>query len=96
MFDIRLSDEQRQFQQLARDFAQKELKPKAMPLDREPEWEKRIPWDLLKKGSELGFRTFVLAEENGGSGMSDQPARSAPPTTSCSRRGARATGSRSA
>src|SRR5262249_12334834 len=71
MFDVRLSDEQREFQKLARDFAQKELKPKAMPLDREPEWEKRIPWDLLKKGSELGFRTFVLSEENGGSGMSD-------------------------
>lgn len=26
MFDIRLSDEQRQFQKLARDFAQKEIK----------------------------------------------------------------------
>ena len=42
-----------------------------MALDREPEWEKRVPWDLLKKGSQLGFRTFVLQEENGGSGMSD-------------------------
>lgn len=72
MFDIRLSDEQRQFQQLARDFAQKEIKPKAMPLDPEPDWEKRVPWDLLKKGSQLGFRTFVLSEENGGAGMSDQ------------------------
>src|SRR4029079_15211308 len=72
MFDVRLSDEQREFQKLARDFAQKELKPKAMPLDREPGWEKRVPWDLLKKGSALGFRTFVLSEENGGSGRSDQ------------------------
>ncbi|HEX6062921.1 MAG TPA: acyl-CoA dehydrogenase family protein, partial [Longimicrobiales bacterium] len=72
MFDVRLSDEQRQFQKLARDFAQNEIKPRAMPLDREPEWEKRVPWDLLKKGSQLGFRTFVLSEENGGSGMSDQ------------------------
>ena len=35
------------------------------------EWEKRVPWDLLRKGSQLGFRTFVLQEENGGSGMSD-------------------------
>ena len=42
-----------------------------MALDLEPEWEKRVPWDLLKKGSQLGFRTFVLQEENGGSGMSD-------------------------
>lgn len=38
MFDIRLSDEQREFQKLARDFAQKEIKPVAMALDREPEW----------------------------------------------------------
>jgi alkylation response protein AidB-like acyl-CoA dehydrogenase len=72
MYDIRLSDEQRQFQKLARDFAQNEIKPKAMPLDREPDWEKRVPWELLKKGSQLGFRTFVLSEENGGLGMSDQ------------------------
>ncbi len=71
MFDIRLSDEQREFQELARKFAQEEIRPKAMPLDREPDWEKRIPWDLLKQGSQLGFRTFVLSEENGGSGMSD-------------------------
>ena len=71
MFDVRLSDEQREFQRLARDFAQKEIKPKAMPLDKEPEWEKRVPWDLLKQGSQLGFRTFVLSEENGGAGMAD-------------------------
>ena len=71
MFDIRLSEEQREFQKLARDFAQKEIKPVAMALDREPNWEDRIPWDILKKGSKLGFRTFVLQEENGGSGASD-------------------------
>ena len=48
MFDLRLSEEQRQFQKLARDFAQKEIKPFAMALDKEPEWEKRVPWELLK------------------------------------------------
>lgn len=72
MFDVRLSDEQREFQRLARDFAQKEIKPVAMALDKESEWEKRVPWELLKKGSRLGFRTFVLSEENGGAGASDQ------------------------
>jgi alkylation response protein AidB-like acyl-CoA dehydrogenase len=71
MFDIRLSDEQREFQRLAREFAQNEIKPVAMALDREPKWEDRIPWDILKKGSQLGFRTFVLQEENGGAGASD-------------------------
>ena len=71
MFDIRLSAEQRQFRDLARRFAQEDVKPKAMVLDREPAWEKRIPWELLKRGSQLGFRTFVLREDNGGAGMSD-------------------------
>ena len=71
MFDIRLSQEQREFRDLARKFAQEDIKPTAMPLDRENDWEKRVPWGLLKQGSQLGFRTFVLQEENGGSGMSD-------------------------
>jgi len=51
MFDIRLSDEQREFQKLARDFAQKEIKPVSFALDQEPNWEKRVPIELLKKGS---------------------------------------------
>lgn len=71
MFDIRLNDEQRAFRQLAREFAEKEIKPIAMDLDSRPNWEDRIPWDVLKKGSQLGFRTFVLQEENGGAGASD-------------------------
>jgi alkylation response protein AidB-like acyl-CoA dehydrogenase len=71
MFDIRLSDEQRAFRQLAREFAEKEIKPVALDLDSRPNWEDRIPWDVLKKGSQLGFRTFVLQEENGGAGASD-------------------------
>lgn len=71
MFDIRLSDEQQAFRQVARDFAQKEIKPVALELDRQQKWEDRVPWALLRKGSQLGFRTFVLSEENGGSGLSD-------------------------
>ncbi len=71
MFDIRLNDEQRAFRDMARDFAEKEIKPIALELDSRPNWEDRIPWDVLKKGSQLGFRTFVLQEENGGAGASD-------------------------
>ena len=33
MFDIRLYDEQREFQKLAREFAEKEIKPMALDLD---------------------------------------------------------------
>jgi alkylation response protein AidB-like acyl-CoA dehydrogenase len=71
MFDIRLNEQQRAFQQLAREFAEKEIKPVALDLESRPNWEDRIPWDNLKKGSRLGFRTFVLQEENGGAGASD-------------------------
>ena len=71
MFDIRLNDEQRAFRDMAREFAQNEIKPIALDLDSRPNWEDRIPWDILKKGSQLGFRTFVLQEENGGAGASD-------------------------
>ncbi|HKA41273.1 MAG TPA: acyl-CoA dehydrogenase family protein, partial [Burkholderiales bacterium] len=71
MFDIRLNEQQLAFQQLAREFAQKEVRPLAQELESKPRWEDRIPWEVLKKGSQLGFRTFVLQEENGGAGASD-------------------------
>jgi len=71
MFDIRLNDEQRAFRQLARDFAEQEIKPVALDLDSRPNWEDRIPWDILRKGSQLGFRTFALQEDNGGAGACD-------------------------
>jgi alkylation response protein AidB-like acyl-CoA dehydrogenase len=71
MFDVRLTEEQQAFQQMARKFAQEEIKPLAIELDQKPTWEERVPWDLLRKGSQLGFRTFVLSEENGGAGASD-------------------------
>ena len=39
MFDIRLSEAQREFRDLARKFAQEEIKPTAMALDREHDWK---------------------------------------------------------
>lgn len=48
MFDIRLNEEQRAFQLVAREFAQEEIKPLALELDSKPNWEDRIPWDALK------------------------------------------------
>jgi alkylation response protein AidB-like acyl-CoA dehydrogenase len=71
VFDMRLNEQQLAFQELARNFAQKEIKPIALEIESRPKWEDRIPWEVLKKGSQLGFRTFVLQEENGGAGASD-------------------------
>jgi hypothetical protein len=44
VFDIRLPQGRREFRELAPKFAREEIKPKAMALDREPEWEKRVPF----------------------------------------------------
>ena len=71
MFDIRLNEQQLAFRNLAREFADNEIKPRALELDKLPNWEDRIPRETLKKGSQLGFRTFALQEKNGGAGASD-------------------------
>jgi alkylation response protein AidB-like acyl-CoA dehydrogenase len=71
VFDIRLNEQQLAFRDLAREFAENEIKPYALEFDKKPNWEDRIPWETLKKGSQLGFRTFALKEENGGAGASD-------------------------
>jgi alkylation response protein AidB-like acyl-CoA dehydrogenase len=71
VFDIRLNEQQLAFRNLAREFADNEIKPRALELDKLPNWEDRIPRETLKKGSQLGFRTFALQEKNGGAGASD-------------------------
>ena len=49
--DFALTEEQQMIQDAARDFAQNEIKPIALDLDARPNWEDRIPWEVLKKGS---------------------------------------------
>ncbi len=62
--DFELSAEQRMVKELARDFAQAELKPLAIELDR----ESRFPEDIFKKMGELGLLGIPFPEEYGGSG----------------------------
>jgi short-chain 2-methylacyl-CoA dehydrogenase len=59
-----LTDEQRQIQQLARDFANREVKPIAEELDR----DHRFPYELVKKLGELGLMGIPYSEEYGGGG----------------------------
>lgn len=59
-----LSDEQRQFQELAHEFAEKEIRPIAPDYDEREEF----PWDVIKKAHELGLMTYALPEEYGGTG----------------------------
>ena len=66
--DFKLTEEQKALVDLARDFAEKEIRPVAKELDKEPDPLKRFPWDVLEKGSKLGLRTLALPTELGGAG----------------------------
>ncbi len=59
-----LTDEQKAIQNLARDFAHNEVKPRAEEMDR----EEAFPYDLVKKMAELGFMGLPFPEEYGGAG----------------------------
>jgi short-chain 2-methylacyl-CoA dehydrogenase len=62
MFD--LTDEQRDIQRLARDFAEGEVRPIAEEIDR----EKRFPVEVIRKAGDIGLMGIPYAEEYGGGG----------------------------
>jgi butyryl-CoA dehydrogenase len=59
------TEEQLAVQQTARDFAQKEVLPKAAEIDR----EHRHPVELVKRMAELGFLGIAVPEQFGGAGF---------------------------
>jgi short/branched chain acyl-CoA dehydrogenase len=59
-----LSDEQREIQRLARDFADGEVRPIAEEIDR----DKRFPIEVIRKAGELGLMGIPYSEEYGGGG----------------------------
>ena len=66
--DFGLTAEQRGWQMKAREFALEEIRPLSLARDaiqggRDP-WD----WDIIKKGSALGFRTLAVPKEWGGPG----------------------------
>jgi short-chain 2-methylacyl-CoA dehydrogenase len=58
------TDEQRRWRDLARDFAQSEIRPRAAELDR----EQKFPYDIIAEMARLGLLGLTLPEEYGGSG----------------------------
>ncbi len=60
-----LTEEQRMIQETARNFAQKEVLPKAAELDETG----RFPDELVRQMAELGFMGVAVPEEYGGAGM---------------------------
>ena len=61
---IELTDEQRMIQAVARDFAEKEVRPIAEAIDREA----RFPRDTVRRMGELGLMGIAVPEAWGGSG----------------------------
>lgn len=69
MIDFKLSEEQKAMQTLAREFAEKEIKPIAAERDRQPDHRDCFQWDIVDKLSKVGFRTLTLDKKYGGPGM---------------------------
>ena len=61
---LELTDEQKAIQAVARDFAEKEVRPIAEAIDREA----RFPKDTVRRMGELGLMGIFIPEECGGSG----------------------------
>jgi butyryl-CoA dehydrogenase len=63
--NFELSDAQRMMKEMVREFAEKEIKPRAAEIDRTDEF----PWDLWKRMAELEIIGMTVPPEYGGSGM---------------------------
>lgn len=63
--DFDLTEEQRLVRDTARDFATREIAPKAAEIDKSGRW----PAEIVKKMGELGFLGMAIPEEYGGAGM---------------------------
>ena len=63
--DLELTEEQRMMRDTARDFAVKEVEPKAAELDKTGRW----PAELVSRMGELGFMGVAIPDDLGGAGM---------------------------
>jgi acyl-CoA dehydrogenase len=65
MVNLELSDEQLMLREMARDFANEEIKPNAASWDR----DSTFPREAISKANELGLLTLKIPEKYGGGGM---------------------------
>ncbi len=66
--DFTLTEEQRGIRDLARTFAREELIPQCAEFDRLPDGQDAFPWELVERGSKLGFNALAVPRKYGGSG----------------------------
>lgn len=64
--DFHLTEEELELKEMAREFAEKRLFPRAMEFDE----EEAFPPELIKECAELGYFGFLTPEEYGGLGLS--------------------------
>src|ERR1700760_4901763 len=63
--DFHLTEEQQLVQKTARDFARREIEPKAAELDKTARW----PTEIVARMAELGFLGMAIPVEYGGAGL---------------------------
>jgi butyryl-CoA dehydrogenase len=63
--DFELTDEQRMIRDVAREFAAREIAPKAAELDKTGRW----PGEIVSKMGELGLLGIAIPQEYGGAGL---------------------------
>ena len=66
--DLSLNEEQRHWQAEARKFADEEIRPLSLARDQIEGGYAPWDWDIIEKGSKLGFRTLAVPREWGGPG----------------------------
>src|SRR4051794_6567158 len=66
MVDFTLTEEQENVREMARDFAQREIRPVAWEYDRDATW----PQEIIGKAWQVGLMNSHIPEEYGGVGAS--------------------------
>ena len=64
--DFSLNEEQLTWQQKAREFAKDEIRPISIRRDQIEGGFAPWNWDIIEKGSKLGFRTLAVPKKWGG------------------------------
>jgi len=67
VIDFTLTEDQVALQEMAREFAEKEMRPKAAQYDQGHDF----PEEVMKKAFEVGFLTCTVPSEYGGGGLAD-------------------------
>ena len=67
--DFSLNEEQRGWQMKARKFAEEEIRPISLRRDQISDPRETFDWEIIRKGSKLGFRTATTPKEWGGHGI---------------------------